>query len=268
MSSETRTVEQTLAARDVHDQWEGRYRTPDIVRFQDEQVDFLARLIGADRGTSLLDAGCGTATNAVRLARRGVRVQAIDFSETILEQARENVRSAGVEDLVTLERGDIIALPHEPESVESILCWGVLMHVPEVERAVSELSRVLRPGGQLVVCEGNLRSLDEVALRVLDRLGRTTSVRRAPSGTERWRDTPAGPLFARRMDPHWLRAEFERHGLVLRHFLPSQLTEAYIYLPPGSAASRAVHRLNDFWFHVVGTPRFASDVFLVFERPA
>jgi 2-polyprenyl-3-methyl-5-hydroxy-6-metoxy-1,4-benzoquinol methylase len=267
MSTDRDVVERTLAARDVHDEWESRYRTPDVVRFQDEQVDFVARLIGADRGQIVLDVGCGTGTNAVRLARRGVHVQAIDFSEAVLEQARENLRLAGVEDLVTLHQADLESLPHATESVDCILCWGVLMHVPEIELAVAELSRVLRPGGRLVVCEGNVRSIDEVALRALDRLGRTMSANRVPAGMERWRQTPAGPLLARRADLGWLRRAFESHGLVLIETLPSQLTEVYVYLRDGSLPARFVHRLNVFWFHIVRSPHLASDVFLVFERP-
>lgn len=195
-------------------------------------------------------------------------MHAIDFSEAILEQARENVRRAAVEDLVTLERANVIALPHAAKSVERILCWGVLMHVPEVARAIAELGRVLSPGGRLVVCEGNSRSFDEVALRVLDRLGRTTSSRRVPAGIERWRQTPAGPLLARQSDLRWLSGAFARQGLVLRKALACHLTQAHVYLPDGSLAARAVHRLNAFWFHVVRSPRLAGDVFLLFERPA
>lgn len=57
MSSETRAVEHSLAARDIHDEWEARYRTPQLMVFQDEQVDFLARLIGANRANQR--PGCG-----------------------------------------------------------------------------------------------------------------------------------------------------------------------------------------------------------------
>jgi len=267
MDPDTRLVEKSLRARHVHDEWESRYRTDRIARFQDEQIDFVARRLGADDGTTVVDAGCGTATNAIRLARRGVRVHAIDFSDAVLAQARENVERAGVADLVRLERGDLLNLPLASAGVARLLVWGVLMHIPELERAVGELSRVLAAGGRLVVCEGNVRSLDEVALRALDRLGRTTSAERKPAGMERWRETPGGPLLARRADIGWLVGAFARHGVVLRERLACQLTEAYVYLPADSLLARAVHRLNAFWFHVVRSPRGASDVFLVFERP-
>jgi 2-polyprenyl-3-methyl-5-hydroxy-6-metoxy-1,4-benzoquinol methylase len=267
MADETQTVAHSLASPDIHREWESRYRTPGVVPLQDDQIDFIARLIGAHQGASVLDVGCGAGANAVRLARRGIQVEALDFSEAVLESAREKVHDAGLADLVSIRWGDVTALPHPTASVERILCWGVLMHITEIDRAVAELSRVLRPGGQLVICEGNVRAPDEVALRILDRLGRTTSARRAPAGMERWRNTSAGPLFARRTNLCWLSRAFADHGLVLRHTLPCQLTEAYVYLPDGSFASQAVHRLNAFWFHVIRTPRVASTVFMVFARP-
>jgi hypothetical protein len=141
------------------------------------------------------------------------------------------------------------------------------MHIPAIDQAIAQLVRVLRPGGTLTVVEGNVRALDEVALRMLDVLGRTESRERTPAGMERWRPTPAGPLFARRADVGWLIGAFERRGLVLRRRLACQLTEAYVYLPSGSLPRRVVNGLNRLWFRHVRTGRLASSNFLVFEKP-
>ena len=75
--------------------WEARYRTSEIERFQDEQIDELAWMIGAHAGTDVLDVGTGAGINAIRLARRGVRVRAIDYADTVLDTARSNVRRRG-----------------------------------------------------------------------------------------------------------------------------------------------------------------------------
>src|SRR3954469_12029226 len=198
--AQTQIVEQSLAKPDIHDEWEAAYREPDIRRLQEVALDRVVELAGPPAGARFLDAGCGTGFNAVRLAQLGFDVLAVDFSEEVLGRARANVAAAGVEDRVRLDREDLTALSLDDDSADCVLCWGVLMHVPDVERAASELVRVLRPGGSLIVCEGNMHALDEVALRVLDRFGRTTSRRRVPAGTERWRETPAGPLLARRTD--------------------------------------------------------------------
>ena len=261
-------IERALAVERMYPTWEARYRTSEIERFQDEQIDELAWMIGAHAGTEVLDVGTGAGINAIRLARRGVRVRALDYADTVLDTARSNVRTAGVEDLVTLERQDMRALDLPDASFQRVLCWGVLMHIPEIEQAIAELSRILAPGGYLVVCEGNVRSFDEVGLRVLDLFGRTTHSRRSASGRERWRDTPAGSLLARRTDIPWLIRAFEGHGLVLRARLACQLTEAYAYLREGTVAARLVDRLNRGWYHVVRSPRLASDNFVILQRPA
>ncbi len=261
-------VEDSLARPDIHDEWEGRYREADIRAFQEETLDRLIELVAPPPGARFLDAGCGTGYNAIQLARLGFPVVACDFSDEVLARARENVREAGVGESVELRRENLLELGLPDASADVVVCWGVLMHIPEVETAISELCRVLAPGGTLIVCEGNVRALDELALRVLDRLGRTVSRERVPAGMERWRETPAGPLFARRTDVRWLIGAFERRGLVLRHRLACQLTEAYIYTPPGSLPRRGIQALNRFWFRRVRSGRLASDNFLIFAKPA
>lgn len=59
----------------------------------------------------VLDVGCGVATSAIQIARRfGSQVTAVDISLLMLQRAEANVRAAGVDDSVTVERGDILAL--------------------------------------------------------------------------------------------------------------------------------------------------------------
>jgi SAM-dependent methyltransferase len=261
-------VERSLAGHQIHDEWEARYRTPENLRFGELAIDRLVQIVGAEPGATFLDAGCGTGFNVVRLARRGFRVQGIDFAPPVLAQARANVARAEVEDRVLLSQANLLALPLEDRSFRYVLCWGVLMHIPEVERAIAELARVVAPGGRLIVGEGNMHSPDELALRLLDWLGRTTSRRRTAAGSERWRDTPAGPLFVRRSDVRWLIGAFEAQGLTLRAKLPCQFTEAYVYTRSGTVLSRLVHGFDNAWFRAIRTPALASDVFLVFERPA
>jgi SAM-dependent methyltransferase len=261
-------VEDSLAKPDIHDEWEGRYREDDIRAFQEEAVDRLLELIAPAPGARFLDAGCGTGYNTIRLARHGFDVVAGDFSDEVLARARQTVAEAGVQERVELRRENLLELTLPDASADHVLCWGVLMHIPEVETAIDELVRVLKPGGTLTICEGNVRALDELALRVLDRLGRTDSRQRVPAGMERWRPTPAGPLFARRTDVRWLTGAVQRRGLRLEHRLACLLTEAYIYVPPGSLPRRAIQALNRLWFRHVRSARLASDVFLIFSKPA
>jgi ubiquinone/menaquinone biosynthesis C-methylase UbiE len=265
--ADSERVKQSLSKPDIHDEWESRYREEDILRLQQETLDRLLDLVRPAPGSRFLDVGCGTGFNAIRLAHRGFDVLAVDFSEAVLEQARDNIRAARLDDRIELGREDLLALTLPDETADQILCWGVLMHIPDIEKAISELVRVLRPGGTLIVCEGNMHALDELALRVLDRFGRTVSRKRVPAGTERWRQTPAGPLLARRADIGWLIRAFEERDLVLSRRLACQLTEAYVYARPGTIVRQGIEGLNRLWFQHVRTGTLASDNFLVFNKP-
>jgi ubiquinone/menaquinone biosynthesis C-methylase UbiE len=118
-----------------------RYRLePDIV----EMAKFAT---WQDR--DVLDAGCGIATDGVQFARSGARYTGIDFSPTALRHAKARFR---MEDLQgQFVQGSISQLPFEAESFDLVYSMGVIHHVPEPERAVSEFYRVLRPGGRAIV---------------------------------------------------------------------------------------------------------------------
>ena len=240
--------------REIHDAWEDHYRSPANERFYELVFDRIVSLVEPPPGSTFLDAGCGPGFHAMRLARRGYRVRAIDFSEAILPLARANVQQAGLGDRIDLGREDLRKLSFARGSYRYVLCWGVLMHVPAISEAVSELSRMVEPGGTLIVAENNLRSPQGAAVRLLGALprgGRKT--RRVPAGLESWKQTGAGPLLTRTADIRWLVDEFHRHGMVLRVRLPGQLTEAYAKAP-WAALERGIHRLNKDWFEQVRAP--------------
>jgi demethylmenaquinone methyltransferase/2-methoxy-6-polyprenyl-1,4-benzoquinol methylase len=98
-------------------------------------------------GDSVLDACCGTGELALACVAEGGRVTGLDFSERMLERAR---RKSGAVDWVT---GDLLALPFADESFDAATVGFGIRNVPEPERALAELRRVLRPGGRLAILE-------------------------------------------------------------------------------------------------------------------
>jgi 2-polyprenyl-6-hydroxyphenyl methylase / 3-demethylubiquinone-9 3-methyltransferase len=94
---------------------------------------------------TLLDIGCGGGLLAEELARLGCRVTGVDPSEASLTVAREHAESEGLE--VEYLRGTGEALPLPDASFDIACCCDVLEHVHDLERVISETSRVLRPGG-------------------------------------------------------------------------------------------------------------------------
>jgi SAM-dependent methyltransferase len=233
-----------LAPRDLHERWEGTFLTePAQQRFFDRCFAELRGRLDAPTGAEIVDAGCGLGHHAIRLARNGWKVRGFDFSRAAVEQARLNARHAGVE--VEFRRDDLLHLSLPTSSAEYVICWGVLMHVPDIAQAVSELARVLEPGGKLVVSELNMRSPESIARR----RGR---FERTASGSERWQEVDGQPLLVRHTDPRWLGYEFARHGLVLRERVVGQISEAYC---------RPIHWLNDrlLWSKIA--PIALSNVF-------
>jgi SAM-dependent methyltransferase len=60
------------------------------------------------------------------------------------------------------QRADLTALSFATNTFDFVVSWGVIMHIPDIEKALAELARVLKPGGLLVLCENNVDSLDVV----------------------------------------------------------------------------------------------------------
>lgn len=211
--------------------------------------------------------GCGPGLHAVRLARHGLHVCAADFSPVALEQARRNVEAAGVGDRVEVVRADILELPFDDGRFDLVLCWGVLMHVLEVRRAVEELCRVVAPGGAAVIGEGNARSIDHAVRWLASRRTGRAPYTRTRAGAERWRQTSAGPLLSRRADLGWLRNALEAQGMQVDPPIAGQFTEAYVSVRDGSWQQRAIHAFNRFWFRHMRTGLLANGVFLIARRP-
>jgi SAM-dependent methyltransferase len=124
------------------------------------EVDFLwgpeglreadARLLGEVAGRRVLEVGCGSAPCARWLRRQGADVVAFDLSAGMLSRAASLNRSTGL--AVPLVQADVAALPFASGSFE-IACssFGGLPFVADVEGALREVARVLRPGGRLGV---------------------------------------------------------------------------------------------------------------------
>jgi SAM-dependent methyltransferase len=93
-------------------------------------------------GLRALDVGCGPGHHLGRLNARGFEVAGVDGSPEMLAHARAG--NPGVE----LRQADVESLPFPDASFDLVLCLEVLRYLPDPHRCLSEIARVLRPGGR------------------------------------------------------------------------------------------------------------------------
>jgi ubiquinone/menaquinone biosynthesis C-methylase UbiE len=127
---------------------------------------------GAPRaGEALLEVGCGPGFYARRLAARHaqLRVVGIDLSPAQVNRARRAARDLGNCHFL---RGDARALAQPTESVDAVVASRLFTILPERERALAEMYRVIRPGGVCFVAEPRSRFGAAIPLRALWLLAR------------------------------------------------------------------------------------------------
>ena len=145
----------------VKDFWEGHVNNEyytDAARASDEyfrEIEerryethyHLAELFQSLAGShgKLLEVGCGIGVDSVQLAKCGFDVTAVDLTENALQVARENAARAGV--TIDFRLGNAEGLDFPDETFDAVYSFGVLHHTPDIEAAVAEVHRVLKPGG-------------------------------------------------------------------------------------------------------------------------
>jgi len=106
-------------------------------------------------GDSALDVCCGTGDLALELARRVApegRVIGCDFSEPMLDLARDKAEERGAEG-VRFEWADALRLPYDDGRFDAVTVGFGVRNLADLDRGLREMTRVLRPGGRLVVLE-------------------------------------------------------------------------------------------------------------------
>jgi SAM-dependent methyltransferase len=111
-------------------------------------IEFLDRL-ELKPGTRLLDIACGAGQLTVPAARRGIAVTGLDLAANLVAQARARVAEEGL--TARIEEGDAENLPFAAESFDVVLSLIGSMFAPRPELVASEMLRVCRPGGKIVM---------------------------------------------------------------------------------------------------------------------
>jgi ubiquinone/menaquinone biosynthesis C-methylase UbiE/DNA-binding transcriptional ArsR family regulator len=96
------------------------------------------------------DLGCGTGQASEAIAPFVAHVIAVDASAAMLQAAKKRLQGI---DNVELRRGELEALPIDEARLDAATLMLVLHHVPEPDRALAEVARVLKPGGRAIVVD-------------------------------------------------------------------------------------------------------------------
>ena len=98
-------------------------------------------------GDLVLDLAAGTGTSSDAIAKKGAEVIACDFSVGMLEVGKQQYPH------LTFVAGDATALPFPDNTFEAVTISFGLRNVVDTEKALSEMFRVTKPGGKIVICE-------------------------------------------------------------------------------------------------------------------
>jgi 2-polyprenyl-3-methyl-5-hydroxy-6-metoxy-1,4-benzoquinol methylase len=250
----------------IHETWEKAYRTSGNERFFDLAYDGIVEQVAQPKGSRALDIGCGICANSIRLARHGYIVSAADYSESILDKARENVAEKQLADRITIGREDILNLTFPDNHFDLTLCWGVLMHIPEAERGLAELVRVTKPGGFIVLEEINQNSPEARLMRLFWQVVKRKKITtvKAPAGYEQSCIFAGEKLFWRHLDPSWLVEELARHSCTLFKRSCSLFSDFQMHMPEPLAVP--IHAWNRFWLRRVNLPQPAFHNIFIFRK--
>jgi SAM-dependent methyltransferase len=122
-------------------------------------------------GATVIDIGCGAGTDLLLAARRvgaSGRAIGIDMTEAMRDRAASGALECGL-DHVDVCSGDATRLPVDDRSIDVVISNGVINLVPEKERAIAEIARVLKPGGRVQIADIIIGEvLPDSALRDID----------------------------------------------------------------------------------------------------
>ncbi len=139
-------------------------------RYEKEWHIQAAANFAGTRGLKVLEIGCGMGTDGAQFAKAGADYTGIDLTAAAIELARKRFALSDLNGEFRVS--DAENLDFDSESFDLVYSHGVLHHTPDIEAAVREIHRVLKPGGRAIVMLYHRGSYNyRIGIRVLRRAG-------------------------------------------------------------------------------------------------
>jgi len=119
-------------------------------KFRYELQDYMHDAFRFDdfSGKLVMEIGCGAVIDSAEFARNGAKVVSTDLTRAGTDLTRDLLKEIGLPSAVI--QSDAKTLPFKDEAFDCVYSFGVLHHIPDVETALAEIHRVLKPGGQVM----------------------------------------------------------------------------------------------------------------------
>jgi ubiquinone/menaquinone biosynthesis C-methylase UbiE len=144
--------------------------------YADELLSDKLETVRRHLGSGLLvDLCCGTGDHLLTLCPPAIPGLGVDFSIPYVDAARKNAKETGLPN-IAFAVADAMALPLQPASVGTLYSLSALYQVPEIEKVITEVARVLAPHGRAILDLGNSESLNAICCRSYPELPRMTAI--------------------------------------------------------------------------------------------
>ena len=146
------------------------YERIEAHRYEKESHIPAAAQFANARALRVLEIGCGIGTDGAQFAKAGAEYTGVDLTDAAIELARKRFELFGLNGQFRVADAECLDFPDE--SFDVVYSHGVLHHTPDINAAVQEIHRVLRPGGRAIVMLYHRGSYNyRVGIRVLRRAG-------------------------------------------------------------------------------------------------
>lgn len=121
-------------------------------KFRNYQKDAeaIVNILGISHQHTVMDMGTGTGAFALHAARYCKLIYAVDVSRAMLDYTRQKAETEGIENIIFCH-GGFLTYEHSAESVDAMVCTGVLHHLPDFWKLVglNRVAEMLKPGSKL-----------------------------------------------------------------------------------------------------------------------